>query len=91
MIGGTTSYDASSSVLKEMMSKWKRTDLDYQTRIDLLRLQGVANGKKLNRANVFDDGFLDQLSGGLGNDWFWAQGIGHKLDKTDKSHGEIVN
>ena len=91
LIGGTTSYDASSSVLKEMMSKWKRTDLDYQTRIDLLRLQGVANGKKLNRANVFDDGFLDQLSGGLGNDWFWAQGIGHKLDKTDKSHGEIVN
>ncbi len=91
LIGGTTAYDASSTVLKQMLTQWKRTDLDYQTRIDLLRLQGVANGQKLNSANVFDDGFLDQLTGGLGNDWFWAQGVGNKQDKTDKFHGEVVN
>ncbi len=91
LIGGTTAYDASSTVLKQMLSQWKRTDLDYQTRIDLLRLQGVANGQKLNSANVFDDGFLDQLTGGLGNDWLWAQGVGNKQDKTDKFHGEVVN
>jgi Ca2+-binding RTX toxin-like protein len=88
LIGGTTNHDNNLFALSLMLGEWKRTDLDYIHRISDLRVTGVFGGQfKLNSANVVDDGVLDKLIGGLGQDWFWAFGA----DTTDKTSNELVN
>ncbi|HEV3344818.1 MAG TPA: PKD domain-containing protein, partial [Pirellulales bacterium] len=73
LIGGTTQYDNNLAALNAIMSEWGRTDLSYQARInDLSGPSGGLNGSYfLNSTTVHDDGAVDYLYGGSGQDWFF--------------------
>jgi Ca2+-binding RTX toxin-like protein len=91
LVGGSTSYDANTAALAAIMAEWKRTDLAYQQRIDHIRgiTAGGLNGTfNLKAATVVDDNTPDTLTGGLGQDWFWAR-VGQ--DTFDQAAGEVLN
>ncbi len=105
LIGGTTSYDASSvandTAWQALLSEWTRIDLGcsyaaYLTRIKHLRGTvggGLHGGSFLNAATVTDDGAADVLKGGSGFDWFWANLAQDSLPNrvTGGATPEIVN
>jgi hypothetical protein len=95
LVGGTTASDTDSVALRAVLAEWA-SDHSYTDRIDLIR--GVAtnplfgsraNGNFfLNSATVFDDSSADQLTGGSGADWFWANPA---RDTTDRTGSEVLN
>ncbi len=60
------------SQIDAVMAEWNSVR-SYQQRIRRLT-EGVGKAKsvKLNSATLVDDGTVDTLSGGAGDDWFWA-------------------
>lgn len=92
LIGGTTNFDTNTTALLSILAEWKRTDLDYSHRIDLLRgtTPGGRNGTNyLKSTTVHDDATADVLTGNAGLDWFWAN---QSIDSiTDRASGEVVN
>ena len=75
LIGGSTKYDTNETALLSLLAEWKRTDLTYAERIDHLtgKTAGGLNGKSyLKSSTVTSDLFADALTGGDGQDWFWA-------------------
>jgi Ca2+-binding RTX toxin-like protein len=90
LIAGTTSYDVNTRALLALLSEWKRTDTDYATRISHLR-SGVGPGGSfmLTSTTVHEDTSADVLSGGAGQDWFWANLAQDAL--TDRDPSEQVN
>jgi Ca2+-binding RTX toxin-like protein len=93
LISGSTKFDANQEALLALLEEWSRTDLGYSDRIDLLRNGSVLNGAlQLNRTTVKDDLFANTLTGGAGQDWFWAKlppGLADIL--RDRDLGEVVN
>jgi Ca2+-binding RTX toxin-like protein len=96
LIAGYTSYDAPTAAnqqaLDAIMREWKRTDADYATRISHLQNGGGLNaGSLLNGATVFDDAFVDSLTGSQGRDWFLLNLTGGSvLDTSDKARNETA-
>jgi titin len=96
LISGFTSYDAPTAAnqvaLDAIMKEWKRTDADYATRISHLQNGGVGalnDGYRLNTSTVFDDAFVDSLTGGQGKDWFLLNWSGSGLfDTSDRATNE---
>jgi Ca2+-binding RTX toxin-like protein len=91
LVAGTTTYDANTAALLAILAEWKRTDLGYQQRIDHIRGTtpgGLNLGFNLKAATVQDDHVADTLTGGLGQDWFWAH-LGQ--DTFDQAPGEQLN
>jgi VCBS repeat-containing protein len=82
LIAGTTDFDADLPALTVLLDEWRRIDLSYQQRLD--RLSGVPGtgwtGPVLTAATVHDDGAVDQLYGGAGQDWFFYKAIGPLAD-----------
>jgi Ca2+-binding RTX toxin-like protein len=82
LIGGTTDFDTALPALTALVDEWSRTDLSYQARVD--RLSGVPGtgwtGPVLTAATVHDDGAVDQLYGGAGQDWFFYKATGPLAD-----------
>jgi Ca2+-binding RTX toxin-like protein len=75
MIAGRTSHDDSLAALRRLMAEWN-SDSDYRTRVGHLSgsLSGGRNGRTLlNSRTVFDDGVVDRLYGGTGQDRFHAE------------------
>ncbi|MFO0887903.1 MAG: hypothetical protein U0790_02030 [Isosphaeraceae bacterium] len=75
LLNGTTSYDGAPANLAGVRAEWRRTDVDYATRIAHLRgeLNGGLNGSvELTASTVFDDYDVDWLLGEAGQDWFWS-------------------
>jgi Ca2+-binding RTX toxin-like protein len=78
VIGGRTAFDANEAALLSVLREWQRTDRDYLTRINDLRVGGGLNGTNKLIAGtapggtVFDDAATDHLTGGSGLDWFFA-------------------
>lgn len=74
LVGGKTAFDASDTSLFAILSEWRRTDIDYAQRIANLRA-GIGSGAaiRLTASTVFDDSFIDKLTGGLGDDWFFVK------------------
>ncbi len=78
LIAGATIYDDDYVTLSSIFDEWSNTSRSYQTRVNNLR--GIGTGPRLN-GNLFlqttptrtlyaDPGWVDQLIGGLGQDWF---------------------
>lgn len=90
LIGGTTSYDAQTQALQQLMAEWGRADLTYQQRLDHLtgKSKGGRNGSSyLKSSTVRDDGMADVLTGLDGLDWFW----GTAAEARDRQSGEKLN
>jgi len=80
LIGGTTSFDNNAAALAAVLAEWSRTDADYATRIAHLRgtMTGGLNHNSdstifyyLNTSTVQNDGMVNNLFGGPGQDWFF--------------------
>ena len=74
-----------------VFAEWGRTDETFQQRVSNIRgtTTGGLNGSyDLNSTTVHDDGVVDTLTGGGGNNWFWDA----SNDKiTDLHSGDQVN
>jgi hypothetical protein len=90
LIAGYTNYDANTQALLAILAEWKRPDADYAMRIAHLRTGGGLNGSfVLTTTTVKNDGAADVLTGGAGQDWFWATLPQDQI--TDLASGEQVN
>jgi hypothetical protein len=78
IIGGLLSYydEATRTVdtvaLDALLAEWSRTDLSYQDRVNHLNgsVAGGFNGPYvLNNTTVFDDGVMDAIFAGAGQNW----------------------
>jgi Ca2+-binding RTX toxin-like protein len=81
LIGGTTSFDNNAAALAAVLAEWSRTDADYATRVAHLmgKMTGGLNHNSdssvfyyLNPSTVQNDGMVNNLYGGAGQDWFFA-------------------
>jgi Ca2+-binding RTX toxin-like protein len=90
LIHGGTAYDASTAALLAVLAEWQRSDQTYSQRIDHLRNGTGLNGAaRLTAATVPDDASGgDQLTGGGGDDWFWAK-VPFDLLKDRKSNEQV--
>ncbi|CAN5423411.1 hypothetical protein BH09PLA1_BH09PLA1_27270 [soil metagenome] len=100
LIGGTTSYDAFNTAnqiaLSKILSEWSGS-ASYATRVNhLTGTSGGLNASFFLKATagatqtVFDDAAKDSLSGGDGQDWFFAKTSGSFADSTDKKSNETL-
>ncbi|MCI0378164.1 MAG: trypsin-like serine protease [Gemmataceae bacterium] len=96
LIGGQTGFDSGpigARALDLIMSEWRRTDVDYTTRVDHHRHGTGLSPFRLDPSSVFNDGEIDILVGGASNDdaardWFWA----FKFDELpDRKEDEEIN
>jgi len=104
LIGGVTSYDANELALMAVLKEWSRTDRAYQQRVANLSNASVggvnpngslAAGFLLTASTVKSDGSENELKGGSGMDWYFANldGVGNngRKDKiSGRSSNEIV-
>jgi hypothetical protein len=94
LIAGLTSFDSNLPALIAIMNEWSRTDESYAQRVANLQNSPVGptspNGSYtasyyLTGSTVHDDAAGNQLDGGSGDDWFFANldGVGNNgiLDK----------
>lgn len=96
LIGGTTSYDNNETALLAIISEWGSTNSNPD-RIAHIRgtLPGGANGtfflKAGAGATVFNDTYVDALTGGTGRDWFFRKNSNPNRDQIiDNLTGEEV-
>jgi Ca2+-binding RTX toxin-like protein len=90
LIGDTTSYDNNAVALASVLDEWRRTDIDYLTRVGQINgsMSGGINAPYyLNAGTVQADGAVNNLYGGAGMDWYF-KGIMDVL--TNVSSGEVV-
>ena len=74
LIGGVTAYDLVPAALDALMLEFAGTDGDFLTRLTHLLGGDGANGPTLlNPATVRADPSANFLSGGPGNNWFFAR------------------
>lgn len=104
LIGGTTLYDANLPALIALMTEWSRADESYGQRVANLQNSPAGSvtpngsytaGFYLTSSTVHDDAAGNQLDGGSGLDWYFANldGVGNNgvKDKVKKPKpGEIV-
>ena len=86
LIGGSTTHDANSAALLQILAELTSLD-SYGVRIDKLR-SGMGGLPMLSATTVIDDAARDIIHGGPGLDWFWA-GASDQL--PGKHKGEQVN
>jgi hypothetical protein len=78
-------YDVNAAALLALGREWSRQDANFATRMAHLRLGGGLNGTfVLNASTVFDDGAVDNLTGGAGSDWFWATASQDLVNRTSE-------
>jgi hypothetical protein len=78
LIGGTTAYDTNLAVLDALMAEWTRTDLGFDQRVNDIRMgRGLlaGTGYHLDRDTVQGDSTPEQIWGGTGQNWFFADGL----------------
>jgi hypothetical protein len=78
----TTAFDNNVPALIALMTEWSQTDESYLQRVANLsnstvngvspNLTGLNGGYFLNAATVHDNGADNELQGGPGMDWFFA-------------------
>jgi len=90
LIAGATVYDNDVGSLSRIFDEWSTTSRNYQTRVNNLR--GIGTGPRFN-GELFlqnapsytlyaDPGSLDQLIGGLGQDWFITDDLADSVDQA---------
>ncbi|MCU1430717.1 MAG: peptidase and in kexin sedolisin [Actinomycetia bacterium] len=70
LIAGTTVHDTDVAALINIQQTWADMQVPYKSRVSTLRAGPLASG------NVSNDAFSDDLTGGLGRDWFLAHTSG---------------
>ncbi len=83
LIGGATVPEFSDVEVDQVLSEWKRSNVDFARRVDHLSgvLAGGFNaGVFLNSASVLDDRATDQLFGDDGSDWVFGMLTGQFRD-----------
>lgn len=104
LIGSLTSFDADEAALMAVLKEWSRTDSSYLQRVanlsnaaagSVISNGSLAGGSFLTASSVKSDGSENELKGGSGLDWYFANldGVGNngRKDKvTGKSSNEIV-
>jgi hypothetical protein len=87
---GTTHFDIDIASLCKLQDEWVRTDKTYAQRVTDITSGGGLNGSvELNKNTTFSSTTLkDTLTGGSGNDLFFAASTGDIL--SDKASGETV-
>jgi Ca2+-binding RTX toxin-like protein len=89
LIGGTTVWDANPTALQAIMQEWINTNLTFDQRVNALK-KGITVGGRtyaLNKSTVFADASIDNLLGGAGWNWFFADFD----DVIDNGNGPGVN
>lgn len=86
LIGGSTTHDANSAALLQILAELTSLD-SFSVRIDKLR-GGMGGLPMLSATTVTDDAARDIIHGGPGLDWFWA-GVSDQLPGKHKT--EQVN
>lgn len=77
LVGGKTTYDNDVDAIRAILAEWTTNARGFQQRSD--NIYGTGTGTRLNGnyflndGSVIDDGVLDTISGGNGQDWFFAQ------------------
>jgi RTX calcium-binding nonapeptide repeat (4 copies) len=90
LIAGPTTYDNDFLALSSIMDEWSTTARNYQTRVGNIRGNGTGSRLNLNYflrnlpadSLLADPGTVDQLFGGLGQDWFITD---DSSDATDQA------
>ena len=72
LLGGRTAYDGLSNDYVALLSEWSLPNA-YATRIERMESELFA-ARLESEETVFDDGVLDVLHGGGGQDWFFITG-----------------
>jgi titin len=87
---GTTHFDTDIASLCKLQDEWVRTDKTYAQRVTDITGGGGLNGSvELNKNTTFSSTTVkDTLTGGSGNDLFFAASTGNVL--SDKASGETV-
>ncbi len=91
LIDGTTSYDDDEFALAAILAEWT-AERGFKKRID--NLTGVTTGglngdaTLIPGSTVFGDSDVDDLFGGNGKDWFFADSTN---DNTDAANGDLLN
>ena len=93
LIGGTTQFDADPVKLSLIQAEWVRTDQTYAQRV--AHIQGPTAGLNtavfLNKTTVSNDFSKNTLTGGAGDDLFFASAVTGFEDKvTDKAKKETT-
>ena len=71
MIGGATTHDTNMAALLQILAEWTSSD-SFSVRMDKLT-NGTGGLPALNATTVVDDGVLDHLLGGPGNNWIFSE------------------
>ena len=77
LVGGKTIYDNDVDAIRAILAEWTTNARGFQQRSD--NIFGTGTGARLNGSyflnadTVIDDGVIDSISGGNGQDWFFAQ------------------
>jgi hypothetical protein len=74
LIGGYTDYDTNAAALDALLGAWESTTQSYTQRIAVIQ-KGVAYSggtAQLTNKTVHSNGLVDTLTGGYGQDWFFA-------------------
>ena len=94
ILAGSTAFDGNQAALRAIFAEWNSTRV-YTTRVN--NILGTGSGTRLNgsyflsSANVFDDGKVDSITGGAGQEWFLSNSDFNWLDViSDKVTGETV-
>ncbi len=78
IIADSTIYDDHEQVeliFTELLELWRRQDLSFEERVDLLRNGHSISGLgtvALNSSTIQDDGRVDRIQGMSGRDWYFA-------------------
>ncbi len=87
LIAGWTDFDKHDLALRALMNEWKSSHFYLWRVANLLNVAGLNGhnaGYYLNQNTVHDDSAKDKLTGGSGNDWyfanFWGSGIDDDLN-----------
>lgn len=92
IIHGSTRYDANTAALDALLAEWSRTTATYAQRVTRLRtgVGGLNGANKLTGA-VADDLATDSMSGGAGQDWFFARVTAPADILSDRAANENLN
>ncbi|MGA2499565.1 MAG: PKD domain-containing protein, partial [Tepidisphaeraceae bacterium] len=91
LIGGTTQFDANPAKLAMIQAEWDRTDETYAQRVAHITgsTGGLNAGIFLTKTTVINDYSKNTLTGGAGDDLFFASTVSGYADKvTDKTSKE---
>ncbi len=93
LVAGTTSFDGSNNALAKVQAEWTSTHT-YDERVKNLSGKNNATFKERLNGNVFlrrgttvfADGAVDNLNGGINDDWFFRD----PADSSDAAATEVV-